>query len=67
VAERPVAAAVGAALANRRGITPAPAAPQAEGEAMTAEVDDDYPFEVCPVCGVPVEDHGDDWCPAEGA
>ena len=25
--------------------------------------DDDYPFEVCPVCGVPLEDHGDDWCP----
>jgi hypothetical protein len=24
--------------------------------------DDDYPFEVCPVCGVPVEDHDDDWC-----
>jgi hypothetical protein len=28
--------------------------------------DDDYPFEVCPVCGVPVEDHGDDWCPGSG-
>jgi hypothetical protein len=24
--------------------------------------DDDYPFEVCPVCGVPLEEHGDDWC-----
>lgn len=27
--------------------------------------DDDYPYEVCPVCGVTVEDHGDVWCPAE--
>jgi rubrerythrin len=32
-------------------------------------VDDDwYPeFEVCPVCGVPVEDHPDVWCPADDA
>jgi hypothetical protein len=27
---------------------------------MTEDVD--YPAECCPVCGVPVEDHGDDWC-----
>lgn len=29
---------------------------------MTEDVD--YPAECCPVCGLSVEDHGDDWCPA---
>jgi hypothetical protein len=27
---------------------------------------DDYPYMVCPVCGVPVEDHPDVWCVGEG-
>jgi hypothetical protein len=33
----------------------------------TVPEDDDYPYEVCPVCGVPLEDHDDFWCPDDGA
>jgi hypothetical protein len=30
--------------------------------AVTLPEDDDYPYEICPVCGTVLEEHPDDWC-----
>jgi ribosomal protein S27AE len=29
--------------------------------------DDDYPYELCPLCGTVLEEHDDRWCPDDAA